>query len=918
MSTSRAEQRHERVSELFEAAIALSEKDRTKFLRANCGDDDELLREVVDLVRRHTDLSGPLPPLDSSLYDAGSTKESIEAETAPRGSPPSVRKNWARVKHLYWDALKVPGDDRSAFLGRECGEDDQLRAAVEALLHEKPRLLGDFELLEVIGRGGMGVVYRAWQVSLEREVAVKVLAPNHTRSQRQVDRFQREARAIARLRHPGIVTVYAVGRSGDEHYFAMEFVPGHDLARELALLHDDPRIEGGRGPFLPAPDSREYITEVVRLLKDVGRAVDHAHEKGIVHRDIKPQNLLISSPLQLRVVDFGLARDAAQTSLSQDGVLAGTLPYMSPEQIEAKRASIDQRTDVYSLGVVLYEMLTQRRPFEGDSSQEILRHIASDPPRSPRKLNPRIPRDLETVCLKAMEKRREDRYATMGEFADDLERFLGHESIVAVRPPFVRRASRHIERHRWPYVTAVAALAALFVGVWWATARSASVLAKSRVEAVEGLLAEEDLDRLTIVELVESQRRATELLNGSGSSRGERGRAQEALERIETLARERKRIGRESLERGLDQGADAQSQVVPAPSDAAFYAGLQLLHETRALLPQDEKLAEWAQPKNHYPLLEVALPADLPSEDVSIYLYESDWVWDRFEEPRTLEGWRDGPVRVEQGLYRIVVVAAGYGYAELSRYLDTRGRTYTIEPMLRRSSEVLGDMIEIPAGEAVVGIEWQAPWLDEGTRFIEAFWIDAMEVTNAEYQVFVVATGHAPPVYWGGVYPEAKFDLPVIGVKYVDARAYAEWAGKRLPTWTEWEKAARGTEGWEFPWGSEGGTPDELQRRAVIGRPRAVGQDLWDSYVEHVRPVGSHPDDRSPYGLYDTLGNVKEWTDSPYPAYFRGEPVLQIGSRAIKGVRWDSLAQLHLLGPEEVSVNSTDVGFRCAKGAYTQ
>jgi serine/threonine protein kinase/tetratricopeptide (TPR) repeat protein len=340
--------------------------------------------------------------------------------------------------------------------------------------------LGDYRLLREIGRGGMGVVYEAEQRSLGRTVAVKVLPFAATLDPRQLQRFHNEARAAASLHHEHIVPVYAVGCERGVHYYAMQLVDGRSLAaliaqRQLGVTDEDPAAgasavghqpEGDRHttaytPGNPAAPTVAAAAPTQRLLPDTAfarrvaewgvdaaEALEHAHAVGIVHRDVKPANLLVDSQGKVWVADFGLASTMADSGLTMTGDVLGTLRYMSPEQAQARRGVVDHRTDIYSLGVTLYELLTLRYAFPGGDRQELLRQIAFEEPRAPRKVNRSIPADLETVVLKAMEKNPHDRYATAGELAEDLRRFLGDEPIRAKRPSYVQVARRWGRRHQ--------------------------------------------------------------------------------------------------------------------------------------------------------------------------------------------------------------------------------------------------------------------------------------------------------------------------------------------------------------------------------------------------------------------------------------------------------------------------------------
>ena len=357
--------------------------------------------------------------------------------------------------------------------------------------------LGDFRLIAEVGRGGMGVVYEAVQRSLNRRVALKVLPFAAAMDPTQLRRFQTEALAAAQLHHTHIVPVYSVGCERGIHYYAMQFIEGQTLAQAIAErrqsatppppISPSPVVgEGGpkgrmggewdrpdpaappsserdtpaetpavRSPS-PTPYSRtrEYFRTAAALGIQAAEALDHAHKFGIVHRDIKPANLLLDIQGNLWITDFGLARLSDDAGLTITGDLLGTLRYMSPEQALAKRGYLDHRTDIYSLGATLYELVTLRPAVDGQDRQEVLRKIAQDEPPPPRRLNPAIPRELETILLKAMNKEPESRYDTAQEMAHDLRRFLENRPIRAKRPSLMERAAKWSRRHRMMVATA--------------------------------------------------------------------------------------------------------------------------------------------------------------------------------------------------------------------------------------------------------------------------------------------------------------------------------------------------------------------------------------------------------------------------------------------------------------------------------
>jgi WD40 repeat protein/serine/threonine protein kinase len=473
-------------------------------------------------------------------------------ERLNRGEAPDIEgyaQRYPEIAALLRQAL--PALQAVAALGSNPASGSMTSAAPDQLAGT----LGDFRILREIGRGGMGVVYEAEQISLGRRVALKVLPFAATLDPKQLQRFKNEAQAAAHLQHQNIVPVHYVGCERGVHFYAMQFIEGQPLSaviwelRRLAGVEaaatpnggsvlaeemisgnwalakrngKDPQATGsyvptgeprlseprlseprpigsgkksdkashqplphGRGSDSTSPvavlsterstRSPAFFRTVANLGVQAAEALEHAHQLGIIHRDIKPGNLLVDAGGRLWVTDFGLAHCQNQPGLTMTGDLLGTLRYMSPEQALAQRVAVDARTDVYSLGATLYELLTLEQAYPGRSREEVLRQIAFEEPRPPRRIRAAIPAELETIILKAMAKSPEERYATAQELGDDLRRFLEDKPIKAKRPSLRQRARKWARRHKavvravlLVLALAVAALAVSTVLIWQA------------------------------------------------------------------------------------------------------------------------------------------------------------------------------------------------------------------------------------------------------------------------------------------------------------------------------------------------------------------------------------------------------------------------------------------------------------------
>lgn len=354
-----------------------------------------------------------MPDIDAHEAELAAILERLTDSTDERR--PTLQELTAEHPHLADDLRELWGtvmvvDAVAQFAGSNGAADADAPTISETT---PPSILGDFELLEELGRGGMGIVYRARQQSLNREIALKLILHGSQASASDQARFQAEVSAAARLDHPNIVPIYEVGSDQGWQYFGMKLVEGKTLSRSVAM-----------GP-LPERKAAQMVMEIAR-------AIQYAHDRGVIHRDLKPANILVDAQGDPHVTDFGLAkRTTVDASLTQSGAILGTPAYMAPEQATGQRGNVGPLCDVYSLGAILYALLTGRPPFQGSSPVDTLLMVLEQDLVPPRLLNRHVSRDLEMIVLRCLQKPSELRYTSARELAEDLQAFLNGDSILA-------------------------------------------------------------------------------------------------------------------------------------------------------------------------------------------------------------------------------------------------------------------------------------------------------------------------------------------------------------------------------------------------------------------------------------------------------------------------------------------------------
>ena len=352
---------------------------------------------------------------------------------------------------------------------------------------DRVTVFGDYTLRCQLGRGGMGVVYEAWQHSMDRLVALKVLPPGVAADDRAFQRFMQEAKTAGKLNHQNVVSVHSTGVEEGTPWYSMEYVAGETLAQILAKTKDA-EAETETGTPFGAKDEVGYFAALAKAFADVADGLQHAHSKGVTPRDVKPSNLILDDDGRLRILDFGLARLEGQESLTRSGDFVGTPLYMSPEQARRKKIPVDHRMDVYSLGATMYEALTSRPPFRGRDHADTLSQITERNPVEPKKVNPRVPKDFETIVLKCLRKDASDRYGTAEALGQDLRRFVRGDPVEARPEARWQRLASRLRRNRTPAVVAfvVVALAATTGWLFWERQDSAqreNAAERARLEA---------------------------------------------------------------------------------------------------------------------------------------------------------------------------------------------------------------------------------------------------------------------------------------------------------------------------------------------------------------------------------------------------------------------------------------------------
>jgi formylglycine-generating enzyme required for sulfatase activity len=634
-----------------------------------------------------------------------------------------------------------------------------------------------------------------------------------------------------------------------------------------------------------------------------------------VHRDVKPSNLLVDRRGGVKIADFGLARNERLGTVTRPDAQAGSPPYMSPEQVRSSLHEVDERTDVYSLGVVLYELLTLRVPYQGASQLELFQRILRGDAQPPSRINPRVPRDLEVICLTAIASSRNERYASAAALRDDVLRFIDHQAIRARPPSLPMRARRFATRHRQVLAT-TGAVAALALGTVWARHEldAAALRAGIRATLARGPLDELDLETLGTVRDQVAELRAQRSLMWTANERVARAAHVELI--------------------GLRQRwlAEVETEFAHARDDAqpdsvrfeARARALDRLLDCAVVFPEDPDVQRLARDASLVPHLSlVAVDADGQPTPASVYVREIDVRTTAVGSKRYLGRAPLRALRLAPGYYRVLVEFDAGGAQELlCQAALARMELELVASRPEDQAAVPPNMVAFEATEYVFPRDESAPGdLAEQRVALDAFWIDATEVSNAEWRRFLAARpGHGVPRYWTRIRPGSREDsLPVTDITWTDIQAYCAWAGKRLPTLAEWMYAARGHVARLHP-SVEGTDLSAAPGNIAVDEPYggAPGVAPEESYLAHAAPVQSHAEARTPQGLYHMLGNVIERTESMAFTDAGARADAHPWQRFVAGCAWnarvlgESLAIYWYdgIGKDDHNVQQ---GFRCAR-----
>ncbi len=748
-----------------------------------------------------------------------------------------------------------------------------------AALKEGSRV-GHFRLTRFIAKGGMGQVWEAHDENLRKAVALKLVLPNRV-DQRSLDLFAREARAGGRLAHPNIVATLAHGTDHHLTWIAQELVPGSwTLKDSIAHFISAESIPG------------DYYREVAELVAQLALGLQAAHTAGVIHRDVKPQNILIDDNDRPKLTDFGLAQVTDDSFQSVSGDIAGTWAYMSPEQVTAKRIGLDHRSDIFSLGIVLYELLTLRRPFFGDTSHQIAQRIVTYDPPDPTRVRSQCPKELAVICCKTLEKDPARRYSQMQELADDLRRHLANEPIRARPPGWIVRGTKWIQRHPAKAVAvaigvlamvAITGLSVLAMGKA-KDAQEQKTLAQANEE--EARVHAQDVMRLSAAQtLTDLVAEADALWPARPEFIGDfQDWIKRARELTGGLSMHRAKRTELRAHASFDQ-ATASWIFPPAKSQERWWDG-QL---TRLIDGLERLQGDFLDPQAMTPthgwsvLRRLEFSKEVAEESLTGSLARERWR-NTDQYLATADVYSGLTLKPQIGLLPLGPdpVSGLLEFAHLSTG-DVALRGTDGHLILSEETGVV--LVLIPPGEFVMGAQAGDPSgvnYDQQAQENEgpphrvsqsAHFLSKYEMTQGQW---LRATGENPSYFNPGTELAPSLLHPVEQVSWDDCFRVLPWVGLELPSEALWEYATRG--GTSGPWWT-GVNKDSLRGKANLADQAAkeagvlwpgavVWADLNDGGAAHTE-AGRY--EANPFGLHDVIGNLWEWCIDGYVDSFEGQ-----------------------------------------------
>jgi len=804
----------------------------------------------------------------------------------------------ATIEKIFAAALEQDPEDRDSLLERECAGDDELLDEVRALLQSflddpdflekspasellrshnvelsleeveaqiEPGLpferLGDFRLIKKLGAGGLGVVYLAVQESLQRKVALKLIRPELAGAPEVEERFWREIDMLAKIDHPHIVSVFGSGESQGTRYFAMELLQGKGLNEILRQAWSSRR----------KPSTKLILT----WIKEIAEALDWTHQVGIIHRDVKPSNIHVLPGGRAKLLDFGIARNLKLSTLTFTGEMRGTPAYASPEQITGRHEQIDARTDIYSLGATLYEALTGKQPFDGESTEQVIHQVLNEDPLAPRRLNPSISRELERVILKALEKDPAHRYQKMADLAYDLTQLIEGGVDLIVKPASIfRRGRKTIRRHPAAStaigVTLLAALAIVGYILFYSYPQT-----NKRLNEIQRLSDSKVLRDLSEKEKVLWPARPENLAD-----------LQEWLRRAEPLAgrlpvhqRTLADLQARTATLNLDQHQEEAWQLEVlrelvagigafTVEDEGKRGALARVEERFALAGTiKEKTVDQYREAWRAAIASIADVDDCPAYDglviepqVGLVPLGPDprsglWEFAHYESGEIPERCSDGNLAIteESAIVLVLIPSGTFDMGAIPPDGDHREAEPNVDPMAEGT--------EGPVHTVMIA---------------KPFLLSKYEITQGQWWR---KTGGNPSFNSPTVNPKLiDFTHPVEQVNWTECTRVLFELGLRLPSEAEWEYAARAGTSWPWWTGPTADTIDgainmvDLKYCEYTSRkpPNPFVATYRDGYAAHA-PVNALPP--NPFGLHHVIGNVSEWCQDIYvKSYGGGHP----------------------------------------------